>query len=438
MRVGICSVGSELTMGDLTDTNAVWLSRRLVEVGADVVAHVTVGDDRDRIVAALGWLADRCDAIVVGGGLGPTSDDVSREAVAAFAGAELVFHDDLAERIEALFRRVGRPMASSNLRQAEVPAGAEIFPPIGTAPGFAVEVVGDGGSCVVYAVPGVPHELREMVEKRVLPDLVKRGGQRATVTRTVRVAGMGESSVAAQIEDVDTRLERAASDPSDPEHGIRLAFLAGPEAIRVRISATAATPDEARARTESVFAEVVEKLGPAVSASDDEELEDEVARLLRRGGFTVATAESCTAGRIAARLARVPGATDYLAGGIVAYATEAKIDPLGVPREVVDRHGPVAVETTEAMARAARERFAADIGIGVTGVAGPTAQGGREVGTVVWSVALPDGTVRTREATLPGDREMVQRRAATVALESLRRHLLELGVEGRAATGSGG
>ncbi|MGH3443634.1 MAG: CinA family nicotinamide mononucleotide deamidase-related protein [Nitriliruptorales bacterium] len=430
MRIGVCSVGSELTMGDLTDTNAVWLSRRLIEIGADVVAHVSVGDDRDRIVAALEWLAGRCGAVVIGGGLGPTADDVTRDAVATLGDAELVFHDELAERIESLFRRVGRPMPPSNLRQAEVPAGAQIFPPVGTAPGFALEVPSHG--CVLYALPGVPHEFREMVEAHVLPDLVERGGAAATVTRTARVAGMGESSVAARIDDVVARLEQAESDPSHPEHGIRLAFLSGPQAIRVRVSATAESREAAHARAEPVFAQILGKLGEAVSSIDDDEVEDEVARLLRLGGFTVATAESCTAGGVAARLARVPGATDYLRGGIVAYATDAKTDPLGVPADVVETHGPVAVETTEAMARAARERFAADIGIAVTGVAGPTAQGGREVGAVVWSLALPDGTVRTREAHLPGDREMVQRRAATSALESLRRHLVELGVDGRA------
>lgn len=320
MKVGLCGVGRELVRGEVTDTNTVWLARRLVELGLDVTWHVTVGDERDRVAAALRWLVDRCDAVVVSGGLGSTPDDVARSAV------------------------------------AELPAGAMAFEPVGTAPGFAVETArADGRSTVVYALPGDPVELRALAERDVLPDLVRRAEE-----------------------------------------------------------------------TREVVDEVVERLDPAASGIDEERLEQVVAELLRGSDLTVATAESCTAGAVTSRLAAVPGASDYLRGGLVAYATEVKSSMLGLDKELVDEHGPVSIPTTKAMARGAQELFDADVGLGVTCVAGPDPQGGRRVGTIVWALAIRDGDGRSGELETVGGRSSVQTRAALVVLGALRRHLLRL------------
>ncbi|MDP9022054.1 MAG: CinA family nicotinamide mononucleotide deamidase-related protein [Actinomycetota bacterium] len=415
MKAGICSVGTELVIGETTDTNAAWLARRLVEVGAEVTASVAVPDDHATIVAALRWLVERCDAVVVGGGLGPTPDDLTRAAVAEVAGVALERRPDLVSAIEAVFAHHEQHMGPANLQQADVPAGATALEPVGTAPGFTVEVArGPDRPCVVYAVPGVPHELRAMIERDVLPDLLRRGGTVATVSRTVHVTGMGESAVAEALAEVVEAAER-----------VQLAFLAGPDDVRVKVTASADDPEAAHRRVEPVVQEVVRRLGDRVAGVDEEDVAEQVARLLRLTGLTVATAESCTAGGVAARLARIPGATDYLRGGLVAYATDVKSDVLGVAQTVLDEHGPVAAPTSQAMARRVRELFAADVGVAVTCVAGPGRQGGRPVGTVIWALACHDGDVDHREVHLPGDRDTVGRRATGAVLHALRRHLAE-------------
>ncbi|MBW3578832.1 MAG: CinA family nicotinamide mononucleotide deamidase-related protein [Actinobacteria bacterium] len=408
-------MGTELVIGETTDTNAAWLARRLVEVGAQMTATVTVPDDHATIVDALRWLVERCDAVVVGGGLGPTPDDLTRAVVAEVAGVALERRPDLVSAIEGVFARHGEHMEPANLQQADLPAGATALEPVGTAPGFTVEVArGAGRPCVVYAVPGVPHELRAMVERDVLPDLLRRGGTVATVSRTVHVTGMGESAVAEALAEVVEAAER-----------VQLAFLAGPDDVRVKVTASADDPGAAQRRVEPVVQEVVRRLGDRVAGVDEEDVAEQVARLLRLTGLTVATAESCTAGGVAARLARIPGASDFLRGGLVAYTTDVKSDVLGVPQTVLDEHGPVAAPTSEAMARRVRELFAADLGVAVTCVAGPSRQGGRPVGTVIWALACRDGDVDHREVHLPGDRETVGLRATGAVLHALRRHLAQ-------------
>ena len=415
MNVTIVSVGSELVLGDVVDTNAVWLSKRLAEVGADVIAHVTVGDDHARIVDALRAAVERSDAVIVGGGLGPTQDDITREAVAALAGVGLERRPELEEPLRAFFADRGRSMATRNLQQADLPVGARAFAAVGTAPGFAIDVArGDGDTCVVYAVPGVPFELQAMAERDVFPELLRRGGRRARVSRWIHVAGRGESDIAEALADVVTAAEEGGA--------ATVAFLAGSDAVRVRITATGTSVEEARAVTDPLVARALDALGAAVVGVDDERLEDAVARLLRRSGTTVATAESCTAGRVAARLAVPAGASDFLRGAVVTYATESKSDVLGIDPALLEEHGPVAVPTTEAMAVRARELFGTDIGLAVTCVAGPTTQGGRDVGTVIVALATAAGA-SSRELQLLGDRETIMARATSSALELLRRHL---------------
>jgi nicotinamide-nucleotide amidase len=417
-RVAIVSVGDEVTSGETVDSNAAWLAARLREIGADVDWHLAVGDDHVRIVDGLRWLLDRCDAIVVGGGIGPTHDDRTRAAVADVAGAELERHEELVATIRDRFAGFGVDMPDSNLRQAEIPGGATAFPPVGTAAGFRVDVTrADGRPCWIYVLPGVPFELREMTEREVLPDLVARLGRRSVISRTVRVTGAGESRIGELIGPV---LERYEEDES-----ISIASLSSTGEVRVRVTANGDTPEDANKQAGIVIHQIVELLGDAVAGLDDESVEENIARLLRLAGATVATAESCTAGLVSSRLSTVSGATDYLRGGIVTYATEAKSTVLGVDPAIVDEHGPCSRPTAEAMAQRAREVFGADLGLAVVCVAGPSPQSGKEVGTSIWALATPDD-VRSWSRLVPGDRAVITERASAAAVDALRRHLLDL------------
>lgn len=426
MKVAICSVGTELTSGDATDTNAVWLSQRLNEIGAEVGWHATVPDDHEAIVDTLRWLSERNDAVIVGGGLGPTPDDITRAAAADVVGAQLERREELVEAIAERFASHGAEMSDSNLRQADVPRASEAYPPVGTAPGFRVEVPRpDGVPCPIYVLPGVPFELKEMAERHVLPDLMSRGGTTASLTRVVHVTGMGESRVAETLRPV---LE-AVEDRDD----VTLAFLASSDEVRVKVTGRGEIPDQARAAGGPIVAEIVELLGSAVAGVDDERMEEAVARLLRLAGLTVASAESCTAGLVSSRLSVVPGATDYLRGGVTVYATDAKSSVLGVDEQLVEEHGPCSAPTAEAMAVRVRELFDADLGISVVCVAGPSPQSGQPVGTTMWALATAD-EVRSWTRLVPGDRSTVTERAASAVLEALRRHLLAL-VEAREEMG---
>jgi nicotinamide-nucleotide amidase len=412
-RAAVLSVGSELLLGDLTDTNATWLSQRLRELGVEVVHHLAVRDELDEFVAALRWLADRVDIVLIGGGLGPTSDDLTREAVAAAAGVPLEHRDDLEEHIVQRFAAMGRRMAPQNLKQARVPAGADAYDPVGTAPAFGLTLPGERATRV-FALPGVPWELQELFRRDVAPEIAVIAGPRATLTRVVHVVGRGESDVAAEVEPLIAGRE-----------GVVLSFLAKSHEIQVRLTVTARDVELARAASQPVVEEVVAALGPAVAGLDEETLEDVVLRLLGSTSTTVATAESATAGDISARLGRVPGASLGLLGGTAVYATEAKHRVLGIDEDLLEAHGPVSAEVTLALASAVRERFGSDWGLAVTGCAGPTEQNGRPVGEVFWALAHPDGHVEVHERILPGDRAQIIARLGTAALDLLRRRLLE-------------
>ncbi len=412
LRAAVLSIGSEVLLGDLTDTNATWISLRLRERGVDVVRHLAARDDIQEIVAALHWLASQVDLIIVGGGLGPTSDDLTRDAIAAAIGVPLEYREDLEEAIIARFAEMQRPMAPRNRRQAFVPAGARSVLPVGTAPAFAVDLLGPAGPVRVVALPGVPWELHLLWDSFVAPQLVELGAVGATVTRVVHVAGRGESDVASVVEP----LFESGSE-------VVLAFLAKQFGIQVRLTTSGVDPLDARRRSQPALDQVVASLGDSVSGVDDEDLETTVVRLLLARGETVATAESATAGSIAARLARVPGASQVLVGGLVVYRDEAKLRLAGLDQDLLDREGAVSAATTHALASAARERTGADWGIGVTGVAGPGTVGGLPVGTAFWALAATDGSCEVHDRIIPGDREAVGLRLGSAALDLLRRRL---------------
>lgn len=412
LTAAVVSVGSELLLGDLTDTNATWLSRRLTEHGVEVVHHLAVGDDVDRLVASVRWLAGEVDLLVVGGGLGPTADDRTREALAAVAGRDLVHHPELEEALVARFAAMDRRMAPQNVRQTYLPEGAVPIPAVGTAPGFRLEL--DAGRRPhVVAMPGVPWELHAQFDDAVVPLLAELSGAGVTVTRVLHVAGRGESDVAEIVE------------PLVPEgEGTVLSFLARSSEIQVRLTVRAPDRAAALARSEPLVERLTDALGSAVVGVDDDDLETVVLRLLRGRGRTLATAESATGGDIAARLARVAGASDVLMGGVVVYAAAAKREVLGLPAAVLETHGTVSETTTHALAAAAQQRFGVDHAIAVTGVAGPTAVDGLPVGTAFWALAHPDGEVEVHGRRLPGDRQQVIDRLGSAALDLLRRRLV--------------
>lgn len=412
-RAAIVSVGSELLLGDLVDTNAAWLSQRLRMLGVEVRHHVTVADDVDQMVGVLHWLAEQVDLIITGGGLGPTADDLTRVAVARAAGVALEERGDLADAVMEVFASRGIRMPARNLVQAQVPAGADAFPPVGTAPAFAVTLQ-QPGPCRVFSLPGVPWELKALFLRDVEPEVLALAGAGATLTRIIHVVGQGESAVAETVEPLVADAD-----------GVTLAFLAKSHEIQVRLTVTADDPDQARQASQPVVDKLVDALGGSVAGIDDETLEDQVLRLLGATGGTVATAESATAGDIAGRLAKVPGASHGLKGGVAVYATDSKRDVLGCDPEVLDRFGPVSKEITVELAANARRLFDADWGVGVTGVAGPEPQNDQPVGTCFWALAHPDGHVEVHGRQIPGDREQVIARLGSAALDLLRRRLLE-------------
>ncbi|HEX9888198.1 MAG TPA: CinA family nicotinamide mononucleotide deamidase-related protein [Nitriliruptorales bacterium] len=419
MRAAILSVGSELLLGDLVDTNASWLSRRLTELGIQVTAHATAGDDLGPLTAAIRWLGERVDVLLIGGGLGPTHDDLTREAVAEVAGVALEQRPDLEEQIIQRFAAMGARMPAQNLQQARVPAGATAYPPVGTAPTFSLELELGERACLVYVLPGVPWELQELFDRDVVPSLLELTGGGVTVTRTIHVSGRGESSVAEDLEPLRHQIER--------DRSATLSFLAKQREIEVRLTVSAQDRDAAREASQPLVDRVLELVGAAVAGVDEEALEHVVLRLLEGVGQTVATAESCTAGEVVARLAAPPGAAAVVRGGLAAYATEVKRDVLGIDPGLLDEHGPVSEEVTRALASRARELFAADWGIGVTCAAGPSGQGQAEVGDSFWALAHPDGAVECHHRRFPGDRDTVKARLGTVALELLKRRLVEAG-----------
>jgi nicotinamide-nucleotide amidase len=415
VQAEIVAVGSELLLGDAVDTNSAWISARLAEIGVDVHRHTSVGDNVGRMVEALASACERADAVIVTGGLGPTSDDLTRVAVAEVAGVALERRHDLVEYLYRVFAASGRDMPESNLVQADLPVGAVVLAPVGTAAGFMVQV----GSSSVWCVPGVPREMEALVERDVLPALRAAAGSSTTVSRWVRTAGVAESAVGELCAPVVERLE-ALGNPT-------IAFLASRGETRVRITAKAPTRAEALAVLEPVVSEIVELLGAGVAGVDDEGLESTVARQLLGLGWTLGVAESITGGGVCARLVTVPGASAWLRGGLVTYATEVKSTVAGVDPSLLDEVGPVSEETAAALAVGARSRLGADVGLAVVGVAGPTGQGGQPVGFTCVAVALPDGSVPTASRRLPvRTRVEVQEFAVGMALDFLRRRLAQL------------
>lgn len=406
MRCDVLAIGTELLLGQIVDTNSSWIGEHLAMAGIDTMEHRKVGDNLPRMIAALAEMLEKADAVIVCGGLGPTQDDVTREAIAAVMGVELERRGELVEQISAMFGARARDMPLNNLRQAEIPVGAAAIPnPIGTAPGVRAPV----GDKVVYAVPGVPYEMHKMVSEQVLPDLLARSGeQSAIVSLSLKTWGQSESGLAEMIAHrVDTQ-----TNPT-------IAFLArGIEGLVVRLTAKAATEAEARALIEAEEVELRAVLGPLVFGTDDETIEHAALAACRERGWTLGVAESLTAGLIGSRIGAVPGASATFRGSIASYATDVKRSVLGVTAEHV-----ISEECARQMAVGAQRVLGADVGIAATGVAGPDEQEGQPVGTVCFAIALPGREPESFATRLPGDRERVRQFAAISLLNGLRQRL---------------
>ena len=409
MRCSVVAIGTELLLGQIVDTNSSWLGEQLAAAGIDSLFQVKVGDNLGRIVATLKSTLNDADAVIICGGLGPTHDDITREAIAEIMGVELELNDEVALVIEEMFTARGRKMPQNNLRQAMVPRGAKIIEQRrGTAPGLICPV----GDKVMYAVPGVPFELYEMFERAILPDLLMRSGEASVIkSRVLRTWGESESGLNERLVEVIDKLEKVGN-PT-------LAFLAsGWEGIKVRLTAKAHTAQEAIALIDVWDAKVRAKVGDLVFGVDQQTMESVLFDILREKKLTLGVAESVTGGLVAGRLTAVVGASDVFRGGIVSYASDVKFDVLGVTP------GPVVSEAAaKEMAVGVRKALGSDIGLALTGVAGPAEQDGVKVGTVCVGIAFSDGTTKSTTFHLPIGREQMRQLSVITALNFLRNQL---------------
>ena len=409
MKSEIISVGTELLLGEIIDTNAAFLAQQLSLLGIDLYWISQVGDNRARVLEVLRRAWGRSDLILVTGGLGPTDDDLTREAIADLLGEEMAVEPELEKWLRGSFGRMGLNMPLSNLKQASLIPSAQSVPnPFGTAPGWWVEKDGKA----VVAMPGVPREMHRMWNDEVLPRLRHYTGASVLMTRTLKIMGKGESEVEELLHEFV-----ASANPT-------LATYAKEDGIHVRLAAKAATRQEAAGVVGQLEAKVRHILGTFIYGADDESLAQVVGRHLRQMGLTLATMESCTGGHLANAITDVPGSSTYFKGGLVAY-TRAVKEAWGVDPGLMDEHGLVSAEVAAAMARAARERLGADVGIGTTGVAGPEEAEGKPAGTM--HIAVDNrGDLRVSSGVYPRGRLDVKRVATLRALNLARRSLLGL------------
>ena len=413
MKAEIIAIGSELVSGQSIDTNSQWISKGLGAVGIPVRFHTTIGDDLDENIAAFRFAIDRADLVIMSGGLGPTQDDLTREALASVAGFPLVENPASLEAIQSMFARRNRVMPERNKVQARLPEGAEaLFNRVGTAPGVWMKI----GKTWIVCLPGVPHEMKIMFDEQVLPRLRTQGiANRVIAQRKINLFGKGESEVEAEALDLTARGRK-------PEVGI----TAHEAMISFRIIAEGATQDEAEAAMEPTVAIIYERFGQLVLGEGSCNVPEAVARELARTTRTLALAESCTGGLIAEMLTNIPGVSSVFPGGVVSYSNDAKVELLGVDPALINEHGAVSAEVAAVMAVGAREKFHADFGLSVTGIAGPT--GGtpeKPVGLVFLGLASDKG-VQTRKLEIGPEqpRTVIRQRAASSGLNWVRLNLI--------------
>jgi competence/damage-inducible protein CinA-like protein len=407
----ILTIGTEILLGDLLDTNAAWISGRLAALGVSIYRHTTVGDNKKRITAALKEAVSRADLVITTGGLGPTSDDLTNACLGEAAGREMVEYPEARRHVDEMFKRFGRTPTQSNYKQALFPEGSELIPnPAGTAMGAMLELDGT----LVATFPGVPGEMKGMFEETLEP-LIKERSEGSILSRTLWFTGIGESALAEKVQDL--------LDANDPT----VAPLAGQGKVRLRITTRAATTEEAQEKIAPVADEILSRLGDYFFGEDDETLESAIGKLLTGRGETLALAESCTGGLLAKRLTDRAGSSAFFTEGLITYSNEAKERLLGVPHELLVEHGAVSEPVAKAMAEGVRKTAGTDYGLSVTGVAGP--DGGTEekpVGLVFVGISDMEGMVAERLdlSAWRRSREAIRERSANRAFDLLRHRIL--------------
>jgi nicotinamide-nucleotide amidase len=408
----IVTIGTEMLLGDLVDTNTAWISQRLAELGVGIYRHTTVGDNTERIVDALREAASRSALVVTTGGLGPTSDDLTNACISTLTGREMVEYPEAREHVDTMFAKFGRQPTANNYKQALFPAGTELIPnSVGTAMGALVEWEGT----LFATLPGVPTEMKTMFGETLEP-LIRARSDGSIVSKTLHFAGIGESALAEKVQEF--------LDATDPT----VAPLAGQGRVRLRITTRAATEKEAQEKIAPVEQEVIARLGDYFFGEDGETLEGAVARLLEERGATLALAESCTGGLLAKRLTDMPGSSAYFTEALVTYSNESKERLLGVPHALIAEHGAVSEAVAREMAEGARRVSGADYGLSVTGVAGP--DGGTEekpVGLVFVGISDAEGTFAEKVdlTAWARSRDSIRERSTNRAFDLLRLRLEE-------------
>jgi len=413
MRCEIIAIGTELLLGQIVDTNSSWMGGQLALAGIDSYYQTKVGDNQARMVESLRLALSRSDAVICCGGLGPTQDDITREAIADVMGVKLVRHDWIADHIRTMFEQRGREMAPSNLRQADVPEGAT---PIKEMPGTAPGLICPIGQQVIYAVPGVPHEMRTMLEGTVLPDLKQRAGVTSVIkSRVLRTWGYTESGLADLLADRITDLDESG--------GATIAFQAsGIEGIKVRVTTKGEDTESVDGRLTLEEQHLRELIGDYIFGIDDETMESVILKLLRARGQSLAVAEGLTAGIAGSRLAAIENASDAFRGSLLTDQPDIRQRLLGLSADLP----PISAQSAEALAVGVRQHFAADFGIAATGYDGRTdVHEDHKPGTVFLALATKD-TVHSAKVMLPGDRNRIRQYAVISLLNLLRRHLLDI------------
>ncbi len=409
MKLELLTVGTELLLGFTIDTNGAELARALASIGVEVARRTSVGDDRAAIQDAVGAALDRTGAVLITGGLGPTRDDITKHAVADLLAMPLEFHDAIWQQLVERFRGLGREPVASNRSQAEVPRGGTVLRNRwGTAPGLWLE----SSRGLVIMLPGVPLEMRNLLAHEVIPRLAPRAGNQVIRSRTVRTTGIPESTLAERLGDIE-----------DAIRPLGLAYLPGLEGVDLRLTSRGADASESDARLATAAAELRRRAGEHAYGEGEETLADIVVGLLRSAGRTIGVAESCTGGLLGGRLTDVAGSSDVFRGGIIAYDNEVKVRELDVPEELLRLHGAVSDPVAVAMAEGVRRRLSLDVGVGITGIAGPGgATPDKPVGTVCIAVAGLEA-VHCRRTIFPGSRPEVRARAVQAALFMVRQRL---------------
>jgi nicotinamide-nucleotide amidase len=407
----IIAIGTELLTPTKTDTNSLWLTEKLNEIGVEVKLKTIVGDDRERLEETIKDALSRSDIVVTTGGLGPTEDDITRAVSAKAVGLELVFNEEVLDEVRARFRSFGREMPETNKRQAYIIEGADVLPnPNGSAVGMSLKIE----EKFFVVLPGPPRELKPMFENFVLPKLRESAGEIYVKRKVLRVSGMGESAVDELIAPIYKEYKNVST-----------SILFNRSEIELHLTAQTESIEEAERLLEELSEKIAEKLGAAVFAMNGESMEAVVGKFLTQSGKTLSVAESCTGGLIAQRLTEVPGSSAYFIEGAVTYSNESKVRTLGVSRDIIEAHGAVSAETAEAMAKGMREKARTDYALAVTGIAGPG--GGTEekpVGLVFIGYA-DEAETKSIKINLPGDRYLIRWRTSQAALDLLRRKLLK-------------